>query len=608
MCHGETVKPSYSIMKIILGLLRPLIEMVTNENRIMHSAIACLLLIFALLPAPVPAQSEETPVVSEQKSPASQNVIPEATAADRATDQNQSLVTIMEPGTFVFPKLSQTNLEYTDIEQTTVFQKDILKWIILILVILALALWLRSRTGDREEGKKQQSRKALGLLLLAILLGSVMLLQECGNGDNNNQDTTRTRSRRGNCSLGAEFAIRLVPDGGSVSPSPNALMSELDSGVFVDSTVDVQIRVRDVAVDPYPGTISFTFFRGASGNQLVTGFSDHIVNAASLQNFLNRPPPQLSVPNGVNLQHQTATERIRAIISYVPDGDVNACTPVRGEATINWRLARSNRSYTWKFPDSFHTRRRISVPGSGSRVTAGGDIIDETTGFTGRVNKATHTRIHFHVDQPFSCCEQSNTCHTIIQFVRHRWRVGGENEPTTIDQWNLDGPESQSTRHSQGQDYDPTFTSDPHHGGNTSDEDNELVSVGPWDGRGGTAVIVDDFPGLLDSDHERLKRRGGIMEWEFITLLVCRADTGTAAAYLQNSKVRAIQHFIVRRTYPGNNNEPVVQWGNNPPYNDPTVNAESFNPCRPLNNILTGLQLLNAFNNPRPHALNLGSD
>jgi hypothetical protein len=232
---------------------------------------------------------------------------------------------------------------------------------------------------------------------------------------------------------------------------------------------------------------------------------------------------------------------------------------------------------------------------------------------TRQINKATRTTVLFRVDEPFACCSQPGVAYAIIQFVRHSWQVG--NHPQLRDAWNLDGDDSQAQQNSKGLPYDPTYTDDPAHGGNSDGKSNTYVEVGPWDPAGsGPAISVTDLPGLLEPQHELFVREGGIMVWEFVTLLVCRANPASAEQYLKSGLVCAKQHYTIERKYTAGKAEPEVEPVKQRDPNAPPGPPEFYPKCRPLAVVLDKISdpeekkkksIEDAFSNPRPHVLKL---
>jgi hypothetical protein len=435
--------------------------------------------------------------------------------------------------------------------------------------------------------------------------------------EDNAAGSTRTRTRRGTCGLEAEFALRIMPP----RPTGNEedlLFTLLDKGIRIDGNGHLLMKVKDVRVSPYPGTITFVFRRvGPSGETEFGRISRHLANDADLKRLLSKPPvgpdpPRMNKPDGLAHDNTPITERLIAEVHYDPDDEtIDDCIPLRSELTVTWRYNAAPLNFDMELLNADRKgklKTRIKIPRHRSRVAINGDIIDETTGMDGETNKANHTLIYFKVDDPFGCCGQSNKHYTVIQFVKHKWKFKSE-KVGHEDAWNLDGSESQAERHNRKQDYDPTFTTDPSHGTTTANEDNELVHVGPWDATQGSSVIVDDFPGLLESDHELFSKQGGLFQWEFLTLLVCKEDTGSAKHYLKNGKVRAMTHFKLRRNYPGNNKPPTVHYGKiekpkgTKGGRTPEGGPDYYDPCKDLSEVLRETGLLNAFNNPRPHRI-----
>ena len=488
--------------------------------------------------------------------------------------------------------------EYNDAVEAEAgdYDRFILPALLLIFAFISLIYSEYAKESERSRWR----RLAALFILLALIMGSIILAQDRG-GRQQEENDTQTRTRNGQCSLSAEFALRVMP--------PNATGNEqdltfvlLNPGIRVDSNGHLLMKNKNVSVAPYPGTLTFTFYRGAAGTTQFHRRSQLITSDADLRQFLAPNPPRMNAPNGIAHNNTPITERLRAVVDYDPQGIQDDCDPISSELTVTWRYNGAPRNFSWEPMNQLQSS--IKVPRHRSRVRVAPDIVDETTGFPGLINKATHTTVFFKVDDPFSCCGAANKNYTIVQFVRHRWKLGNGNERS--DNWNLDGPESQSQRHSNGQDYDPTYTNQPAHGGNTSNSGNDLVHIGPWDSKGGGAVIVDDFPGLLERDHNRFAQQGGWIEWEFITLLLCKEETGSAAHYLANGKVRAKTRFKVRRTYPiptPNNQTPTVSGTllKGAPEGRPTY----YRRCRDLSDVLREMRLANAFNNPRTHRIQL---
>ena len=417
--------------------------------------------------------------------------------------------------------------------------------------------------------------------------------------DKDKESSRRTRSRHGKCTLEAEFGLRVMPPRPS-GKERDVLFTKLIPGIRqIDSNGHLLMKIKDLHVCPYPGTITIVFKRGPAGTTEFARLSKRVTNDGELQSFIrDSKPPRMNAPAGMSPDNNRVTERLRAEVDYDPETTPDDCKPIRGELTVTWYFNASPRHFVFKTVKRL--KNRISVPGHRSRVEASGDIVDETTGFPGEVNKATHTSVFFDVDEPFGCCGMTDKHYTIIQFVRHRWNLGGKKGSDT---WNLDGPESQAERRKDSKPYDPTYTTDPAHGDSTADKDNELVHVGPWDASGGSAVIVDDFPGLLGPDHDLFKKQGGWFEWEFVTLLVCKEAVGSAEHYLANGKVRAKMRFSIRRTYAGGDEAPTVK--GTMLKGKPEGKREYYEPCKDLSEILTKTGLLGPFNNPRSHRIKL---
>jgi hypothetical protein len=413
--------------------------------------------------------------------------------------------------------------------------------------------------------------------------------------DKGKGSSRRTRTRHGKCELEAEFGLRVLPPR-LTGDERDILFTQLIPGIKrMDSNGRLAMKIKDVRVCPYPGTITIVFRRGRAGTDEFARFTKRVASDGELQAFLKASePPIMNAPDGISHDNNRITERLRAEVDYDPETTPDDCKPIRAELTVTWYFNASPRNFVVETEKKL--KKRISVPKHRSRAEASSEIVDETTGFRGKVNKATHTSVFFDVDEPFGCCGITNKHYTIIQFVRHRWNLAGKKGS---DDWNLDGPDSQSDMRKAGRPYDPTYTTDPAHGGSTTEEDNERVHVGPWDASGGSAVVVDDFPGLFVKDHEVFKEKGGWFEWEFVTLLVCKEAEGSAEHYLANGKVRAKTRFAIRRTYPGGNKPPIVK--GKMLKGKPEGKREYYDPCKDLAEVLRETELLAPFNNPRPH-------
>jgi len=434
---------------------------------------------------------------------------------------------------------------------------------------------------------------------LTISTDQIPIMARDGRRDGGDEgEGTRTRTRKGECSLGAEFGLRVMP------PRPNGnlqdiLFTILKPGLRVDSNGHLLVKANNVSIAPYPGTLSFVFYNGPAGTNEFHQRSQLITSDADLRTFMAQPPPRMNAPAAIAFNNTPLTERLRAVVDYDPSDIEDDCDPISSELTVTWNFNGAPIAFNWQAMEQLQAS--IKIPDSRSRVSVAPDIIDETTGFPGNVNKATHTTVVFKVDDPFACCGQANTDYAIVQFVRHRWQLG--NGRPRADDWNLDGPESQSERHASGADFDPTYTNDPAHGADTAGSGNDLVHVGPWDGKGGGAISVDDYPGLLEADHNRFMAQGGWMEWEFITLLICKEGTGSAQHYIDNGKVCAKTRFTVRRNYPGQGRAPVVK--GSLAKGGREGKPEYYAQCRELGAVLDELELKDEFLNPRSHRVRL---
>lgn len=408
----------------------------------------------------------------------------------------------------------------------------------------------------------------------------------------------QTVTRDGECSIAIEFALRVLPPKDSSAGLFKSAFAGLRSGVTVESNGHIELAFRNLRVAPLSGTVTFTFFRGPAGETAIptaTPYSFPLADAKAVNDF-NHPAaghevkaPKLDQPPGMDAQHTPVTERIRIVASYKPDSLPKPCV-VSDVVVVQWTWnGTPDQGTSWHFQPPNIAQQ---IPATRSRVDHSPGIVDETTGFPGQVNKATQTVVVFAVADPFGCCGEPGRHYAIVQFVRHRWKLG--NNPVKRDDWNLDGPESQSTNHANGQPYDPTYTN------RSGENGNDLVVAGPWDDNGTSAAIsVYDFPGLLDPDHRRFMQTGGTMEWEFVTILVCLETPQTETQYLASAKVQAVAHYRVTRTYAGGEATVKVR----PVSTAPIGAAAFFQACRKLKDILDKFGLTNAFSNPRPHVI-----
>jgi hypothetical protein len=400
--------------------------------------------------------------------------------------------------------------------------------------------------------------------------------------------STRTRARKDSCEIGAELGIRILnPFGKVISGKKKLLFNVIKPGMRVDSNCQVVVQAQNSAVCPYPGKVTFTFYRGDKGETLFHTIEGRVTNDEDLRALLDQPAPRVSAPPGMSPSKTRKVEFIKVVGRYLPDqGD--SCK-YSDKTTIIWRYNGSQSAGTFRFLNPDIRKVSSRPPKHRSRIRYNPEIIEEKTGFRDTTNHATEVVVDFSVDEAFGCCEHANKHYAIIQFVRHRWQLG-KDAPVRHDAWNLDGPDSQADNRKAGRPYDPTYAA----GGSP------LFSVGPWNQKGGDAISVRDYPGLLTDEHERFRTRGGFMEWHFWTLLVCRETPGTNETYLADGEVQAITHFTIRREYDLKRKKIFVK---------PSIfkkDRKYFDPCVPLRTVLTDRGLLEAYNNPREHELPLG--
>jgi hypothetical protein len=399
---------------------------------------------------------------------------------------------------------------------------------------------------------------------------------------------TRTRERKGECEIGAELGIRILnPLGRLISGRKKILFNVIKLGVRVDSNCKIAVQAQNAAVCPYPGTVTFTFYRGEKGETEFHKISGDVEGEEDLKALLKQPAPEIGAPPGMTPGHRREVEFLKVTWYFVSKKGVECSDEDR--ITIIWRYNGSNSSGTWKALDPDIGSVKKKPKKWRSRVRYNPEIIEERTGFPGRVNHATEIVVDFSVDEAFGCCSHPNKHYAIIQFVRHRWQLG-KNSPVRNDAWNLDGPDSQAANKKAGKPYDPTYTTGK----------SPLFTVGPWNDKGGDAISVRDYPGLFTKDHKKFLERGGFFKWVFWTLLVCLEDPPTAEEYLREGEVQAITHFSIERQY--NLKEGTVKVV-------PSLYPDDrkyFQPCRPLKDVLKERGLLEAYNNPREHEVPIG--
>ncbi|MGI9550862.1 MAG: hypothetical protein ACR2MT_06670 [Aurantibacter sp.] len=457
--------------------------------------------------------------------------------------------------------------------------------LLLTSILLGAPLWFGSDPALKKTGRAKAAQYILitsFALLAGIFVADIILAQQAEGASN-----TTTRVRIDSCEVGSSFRIRIL------GPRNNDLMgkkrnyrlfNQIRPGLRVDSNAKLVIQSTGTVAAPYSGTVTATIYRGPAGQTQYHRLQGHAANKEGLKAVLQGQVPPMPAPAGLSANNKQKIEVIRVVVHWKPDNIDDECM-VEDKLTIVWRYNAAPRNSSY---EPLHPSKQGKPPSWRSKVRYNPIIHEETTGFPGDTNYATETAVIFSVNDGFKCCDIPDKQYAIIQFVRHRWKY--TNGPWRSDPWNLDGPSSQAFNHAQGNPYNPTYAS----------SGSSLLQLGPWDHKGGDAISVTDYPGLLSADHNRFLRRGGIMEWEFWTLLVCNETPATATQYLSNARVQAITHFKIRRGYPGNGEQPLFK---------PKIfkkDRKYFKECVTLATVLRERNLLNAFNNPRPHVLPLG--
>ena len=456
-------------------------------------------------------------------------------------------------------------------------------WLLPLALLAAAVISRWPHRADEESALGSSVRRERLLVILAFLVLLILVLygglQAGGPGV---ATGTQTRTRVGDCEIGSELGLRVVDRNGNSLRRRMLFFNTVKPGLRVDSSLRIVVQARNTSVSPFAGTVTFVFYRGAAGQDSFHTLSGHAASSRQLRTILAAPAPELTAPAGLSPDNSRAVEILRVVGQWDPDDLDDSCS-VEDQLTVIWRH-NPGRDGSFEFlapPPGTRPRHR-------SRVRFNPEVIEETTGFPGRVNFATETIVTFGVDDAFGCCNDPGSQYAIIQFVRHRWRLGGG--PIRRDDWNLDGPEDQAANQDAGRPYDPTYAG----------PGSQLFGIGPWNQSGGDAISVRDFPGLLDRDHRRFVRQGGQIEWEFFTLLVCLEDPPTAEQYRSSGRVQAVTRFKIVRSYTAGDSSPTVV--------GKMVRADRkyFPNCVSLQRFLTDEGLLGAFDDPRPHVLPLG--
>jgi len=418
------------------------------------------------------------------------------------------------------------------------------------------------------------------LCIAQILLQGAALAQ--GNPSN-----AQSRTLDPTCSIGVELGVRVVPPKDDVKDAAfESTLAGLKNGLTVPTNGHVALTARNLTVAPMPGTVTFTFYRrpnGQDAGQIARPRSFRLPD--QIDQLAQWTPPILDAPAGADAG--PAREMVLAVASYRPNDQTKPCV-VQDFAVIQWSWnGNPDQGAAWPFQPP---QAVVKIPPSRSRVDSPKIVFDAINHAPEQIDKSVPTAVFFAVDEPLRCCGQQCR-HTVIQFVRHRWKIA--NTEKFGDLWKLDVADRQGELHDKGQDYDPTYSN--HMGGRADD----LVRVGPWDGAGTSpAITVIDLPGLLPAMDDQLVQKGGWYSWEFVTLLVCAQDPGDQDQYLSSAKVQALMHYYILRSYiKGNPNPEIrVEEVRAEPVGGPVFYSE----CQGLKPLLVELGLLQAYQNPRP--------
>jgi hypothetical protein len=424
--------------------------------------------------------------------------------------------------------------------------------------------------------------RTLLLLCIAHLLlhGAALAQGTPSNAQSQTLDPT--------CSIGVEFGVRVEPPKDDVRDAAFAsTLAGLKNGLTVPTNGHIALTARNLTVAPMPGIVTFTFYRrpnGQDAGQIAQPRSFRL--PLQTDQLAQWTPPILDAPAGADAA--PAREMILVAASFRPDNQTKPCV-VQDFAVVQWSWnGNPDEGAVWPFQPPPAV---VKIPPSRSRVDSPKIVFAALNHSPEQINTVVPTAVFFAVDEPLRCCGEQCR-HTVIQFVRHRWKVA--NTEKFGDLWNLDVADKEAEQHDKGHDYDPTFSN--HLGGRSDD----LVRVGPWDGVGTAAAItVIDLPGLLPPMHDQLVQNGGWFSWEYVTLLVCAQDPGDQDQYLSSAKVQALMHYYILQSY--------IKGDPNPDIRVEEVRAEPvggavfYSECQGLKPLLAKFGLLQAYENPRPH-------
>src|ERR1700682_540865 len=109
-------------------------------------------------------------------------------------------------------------------------------------------------------------------LVLCIFTAQILLGGEVWGQDDNptktsetDQENLRTRTRQEECSIGVQFEIRVVPPKDSTAGTFETPFAGARQGLDIPSNGHIELGVKNLLVEPLPGTVSFAFFRGPAG-------------------------------------------------------------------------------------------------------------------------------------------------------------------------------------------------------------------------------------------------------------------------------------------------------------------------------------------------------
>jgi len=401
--------------------------------------------------------------------------------------------------------------------------------------------------------------------------------------------TTREHGRTssdGRCLINAVFAFQVYQRRASGNYQEIRLYRwqrlQPEVGVPWNARLGARISVREAL--PMPGTATVTVTRTGPG--LTISDPTRTATAASVEELravFARLPEITIDPPAINPGDSPLAETITAIVTWTPDQG-EPCQRMVEPVTVRWYRGRR---FKIVLPDTVGSRRQTHA-----RTGLGVVPRDKGEG----LKFVVPTEIFWAVDNPEGCCG-GGTGYTVIQFVRHMWRLNEDPPKEGRDDFTLDILDSEVERANENppQDYDPTFTHNPR---GTDPAADPIIYPSP-DGYGKTAIVQIDEPGLPEALYNRFLENGGVFAWQFVSLLVCVLEDSTGASYLASGLVEQEMKWTLQLEFPGGGIAPTVK---------SRIRAgfpRKHRTCKPLAEVLDGLELENAYSHPRGHEIQI---